>query len=147
MSEENVEVVRRVTEMGEEAIRRDDLGAGFDECVARGLIATNVEYQAGPRGGTGVAGLDDVVGRDGLVQFLRRWTEDFHDLETEYEGFIDAGDDRVLVLMHSSGTGKASGVPVEIRTAALYELEAGCIVRVFVFLRPEDAFKAAGLEE
>ncbi len=60
---------------------------------------------------------------------------------------VSAGDDRVVVLMCSSGTGKASGVPVEICAAQLYELEAGRILRVSVFLRPEDAFKAAGLRE
>ena len=147
MSEENVEVVRRVTEIGEEALRRDDPGAGFDNCVAEGLIATNLEYQAGPRGGIGVAGIEDVVGREGVVRFVRRWTEDFDDYETEYERFIDAGDDRVLVLAHQTGTGRESGVPVEIRVALLYELEAGCVVRVRVFLDPEDAFKAAGLSE
>ena len=102
MSEENVEVVRRVTEIGEEALRRDDPGAGFDNCVAEGLIATNLEYQAGTRGGIGVAGIEDVVGREGVVRFVRRWTEDFDDYETEYERFIDAGDDRVLVLAHQT---------------------------------------------
>jgi ketosteroid isomerase-like protein len=128
-------------------MRRDDPGAGFDECVAQGLIATNLEYQGGPRGGIGVAGLEDVVGREGFVQFVRRWTEDFDDYETEYERIIDAGDDRVLVPTQQTGTGRESGVPVEIRVAMLYELEAGCVVRVRIFLDPEDAFKAAGLEE
>jgi hypothetical protein len=147
MSRENVEVVRRAIDLAERAIRRGDPGAGFDECIAQGLVASNLEWRGGTRGGTGVAGLGDVIGREGYVQFLRKWTEDFDDYETEYEEFIDASADRVLVLIHQSGTGKESRARVEMRPAVLYELEAGCIVRVTPFLDREDAFKAAGLRE
>jgi hypothetical protein len=94
-----------------------------------------------------VAGLEDVVGREGYVQFIATWTENFDDLQTTYEGFIDASDDRVLVLPHSWGMGRESRVPVEIRTAMLFKLEAGCVVRVDLFLDREDGFKAAGLSE
>ena len=94
-----------------------------------------------------MAGLEDVVGRAGFVQFVRRWTEDFDDFWTEYERFIDAGDDRVLVLTHQSGTGKGSGAPVDMRPALLFKLEAGCVVQVVVFMNREDAFKAAELSE
>ncbi len=37
--------------------------------------------------------------------------------------------------------------PLRSESALLYELEAGCVVRVRVFLDPEDAFKATGLSE
>jgi ketosteroid isomerase-like protein len=147
MSQENVEVVRRVVELADEGLRRGDLAAAFDEGIAQGLIASNVEWQGGVRGGTGVAGLGDVVGKEGVVQFVRRWTEDFDDFVTEYEQFIDASDDRVLVLTHQSGTGKESRAPVEMPTAMLFEVEAGCVVRVVIFLNREDALEAAGLRE
>jgi ketosteroid isomerase-like protein len=147
MSEENVDIVRRVTGLAEEGIRRGDPGAPWDDCVAQGLITPNLEWRAGSRGGTGVAGLNDVVGREGYVEFAGRWTEDFDNYEAEYERFIEAGDDRVLVLVRSSGTGKASGAPVELHTAMLFELEEECVVRVVIFLNQEDAFKAAGIQE
>jgi ketosteroid isomerase-like protein len=147
MSEENVEVVRRMAELAQEAIQRGDPGAGFDQCFAEGLIASNIEWRAGPRGGTGVAGLGDFVGREGYVRFARILTDEFDDVKTEFERFIDAGDDGVLALVHSSGIGRESRAPVEIRVAYLFKLEAGCVVEVVPFLRREDAFKALGLSE
>ena len=42
-----------------------------------------------------------------------------------------------------SGTGKESRAPVELRSAQLYELEAGCVIRVTLFLDREAALKAA----
>jgi ketosteroid isomerase-like protein len=147
MSQENVEIVRRATDMAEEGLRRGDPGAAFDECVAEGLIASNTEWRAGPRAGIGVAGLEDFVGREGYVQFVQTVSEDFDNQETEYERFIDAGDDRVLVVTNTSATGRGSRAPVEMRMAWLFELEAGCVVRVVLFLDPKDAFKAAGLSE
>jgi ketosteroid isomerase-like protein len=147
MSQENVEIVRRTFEIAEEAHRRRDPGAAFDECVAQGLIASNTEWRAGPRGGIGIAGLEDFVGREGYVQFARMLTEDFDDLETEVERSIDAGDDRVLVLARASGTGRASRAPVEMRPAYICELEAARVVRVVMFMNWEIALEAAGLSE
>src|SRR5215207_1894166 len=148
MSEENVEIVRRVTEIAEKSIPPwGEPGAGIEECVAQGLIASNLEWRGGTRGGVGAAGLGDVAGREGFVQFTRTWIDEFDDFETTYERIIDAPDDRVLVLTHMSGTGKESRAPVELRSAQLYKLEAGCVVRVTLFLDPEAAFKAAGLSE
>jgi SnoaL-like domain len=94
-----------------------------------------------------VAGLDDVAGRGGFVQFIGSWINEFDDFEATYERIIDAPDDLVLVLTHLSGTGKESRAPVEIRTAQLYELEGGCVVRVVLFLDREAAFRPAGLSE
>jgi ketosteroid isomerase-like protein len=148
MSEENVEIVRRVTEIAEKSIPPwGEPGAGFDQCVAQGLISSNLEWRGGTRGGVGAAGLDDVAGREGFVQFIRTWIDEFDDFEVTYERIIDAPDDRVLVLTHMSGTGKESRAPVDLRSAQLYELEAGRVVRVNLFLDPDAAFKAAGLPE
>ena len=148
MSHENVEIVRRVTEIAERSIPPSgEPGAGFDECVAQVLIACILEWRGGTRGWVGAAGLGDVAGREGFIQFARTWIDEFDDFETTYERILDAPDDRVLVLTHLSGTGKESRAPVELRSAQLYELEGGCVVRVTLFLDREAAFKAAGLPE
>jgi ketosteroid isomerase-like protein len=146
MSQENVEVVRRASEviLG---VGRGDPGALFDESVRQGIVASNLEWSAGPRGGVGVAGLEDGVGRAGYVDFMRRWTEDFDDYGVEPEEIIDADNNRVVVITRQYGTGKGSGMPVEIRTGAVLTLEAGCITRVDLFLEPNDALKAVGLRE
>jgi ketosteroid isomerase-like protein len=44
-------------------------------------------------------------------------------------------------------TGTRSGAPVELHSAHVYWLDAGCIVRMDEFLDPADALEAAGLSE
>ena len=84
--------------------------------------------------------------REGFVEFVRAWTEDFEDWSIRVERRIDAGDDRVVALTHQSATGKGSGVPVELKVGQVYELEDGRIARVRNYLKG-DALEAAGLEE
>ena len=146
MSEENVEVVRRVIEITEEGLRTGDFGAAFDQALAEGVITSNVEWRAGRRGGVGVAGLGDVAGREGHVEIMRTLTEDFEDFVTEYE-VIDAEDNGVVVITSGHLTGKRSGVRVENRRGYIYMLEAGRIVRVTAFMELDHALKAAGLSE
>jgi ketosteroid isomerase-like protein len=146
MSQENVEVVRRASEVLL-SLGHGDPGAGFDESVRQGIVASNLEWRAGPRGGVGVAGLEDGVGRAGYVDFMRRWTEDFDDFGVETEEIIDADNDHVVVITRQYGTGKGSGMTVEIRTGAVLTLEAGRITRVALFLEPNDALEAVGLRE
>jgi ketosteroid isomerase-like protein len=147
MSEEHVKVVRRTMELAEEGHRRGNFGATFDRCVAEGLLSPNLEWKAGVHGGTGVAGLDDVVGREGYVEFVRRWTEGFEDFAIETAQIIDAGNGRVVAITRQTATGKESRVPVEMRSGMVFTFERGCIIRVTLFLKPNDALKAARLSE
>ena len=147
MSQENVEVVRRAFELVQEGLRRSDLGAAFDQLVLEGIVASNFEWRAGMRGGVGVAGMGNVGGREGFVELLTTWTEDFDDYEQETEAIIDADNDRVVAITRNHGTGKGSGASVELRTAQVFTFEAGRIARIDVFLKPEAALKAAGLSE
>ena len=147
MSQENVEAVRRAFEIAQEGMRRGDHGAAFDEAVREGVLASDVDWRGGERGGAGVAGLEDVVGRDGYVEFLRRWTEDFNHLVMEAERFIDVDDEPVILISRWSGTGRGSGAPVEMRTGAVYWVRAGRIVRVIPSVDPNHTLKAVGLSE
>ena len=67
MSQENVEIVRRVLELSQEGIRRRDFGRAIDEGVAAGLISSNLEWRGGGRGGAAVVGVGDEAGREGIV--------------------------------------------------------------------------------
>ena len=144
MSRENVGVVRRVSEIFQS---ERDLGAAFDRCVREGLIAPNAEWRGGARGGRAVAGMENVVGRDGYVDMMRRFAEGFEDLGQEFERIIDAGDDHVVVVARVFGTGKVSGAPVEWRLAYVFWLEAGRITRTDPYMEPDEALKAVGLRE
>jgi len=86
-------------------------------------------------------------GRKGFIEFMRYWTEDFEGWSNQVERLIDAGNDRVVGVFRQSATGKESGVPVEVRLGAIYELEGGRIVRMRIYLDPTEALEAAGLQE
>jgi ketosteroid isomerase-like protein len=139
MSEENVEIVRRGFEALQAGLDRGDPGAAFDS----GVYASEVEWIL-PPGGPGFR--DVYVGRDGFLEFMKTWTEDF-DWSIKLEGLIDAGDDRVVGLFHQTAIGKGSGVPVELHMGLVYELHDGQVVRMRNYLDPKEALQAAGLSE
>jgi ketosteroid isomerase-like protein len=139
MSEENVEIVRRGFEALKTGLDRGDPGAAFDS----GVYASEVEWILPPGG----AGFRDVyVGRDGFLEFMKTWTEDF-DWSIRLEGLIDAGDNCVVGLFHQTATGKGSGVPVELHMGLVYELQDGQVVRMRNYLDPKEALRAAGLSK
>ena len=58
--------------------------------------------------------------------------------------------ERVLVLVHGSGRGKASGVkldPAQWKTAALYQVRDGKVIRHVVYMDRAEAFADLGLAE
>jgi ketosteroid isomerase-like protein len=135
MSEENVEVVRRLY---------DEHWACGDFAFA-GFFDPEVEFaRLGAEGG-GVAGrwrgLEEVWA--GTLEYLSA----FADLRTEAERIIDLGDDRVLVLSRQSGRGKLSGAPIEHELGDLFTLHDGKVVRGEFYWDRSEALEAAGLEE
>jgi ketosteroid isomerase-like protein len=138
MSEENVEVVRRLFEAFGEGMERGDPGAWF----ASNEVADDLEWIGIP----GV-GLGTYRGREEFVEFMRVWTDDFEDWAIDMEQVIDAGDDRVVTVFRQTARGVGSGVPVELVQGAVNELEGGRLIRVRHYASPKEAFKAAGLSE
>ncbi len=139
MSEENVEVVRRQIEGFQAGMERGDPGAVFD---AR-TVAADAEWIVRE----GMDGRTVWVGREEFVQFIRTWTEEFEGWSIQVEQLIDAGDDRVVALTRQSGTGKGSGVPVELDLGLIYELKDGRVIRITNYLTHAEALEAAGLSE
>jgi ketosteroid isomerase-like protein len=139
MSQENVELVRRVFEEFKAGLTRDDPAAAFDS----GMVALDFEWIPF----RGLPGPESYRGRDGFVEFMRTWTEDFEGWSIEIERLIEAGGDRVVALVHQSATGHGSGVPVELHFGAVYELEAGRVTRIVNYADPAEALEAAGLRE
>jgi hypothetical protein len=94
-----------------------------------------------------VAGLRDVVGREGFGEFMRIWTEDFEDFEIATERIIGLRRNRVLAITRQRGVGKGSRATVEMEISAIYKLKRRRIVQVELFLDPGHALQAAGLGE
>jgi ketosteroid isomerase-like protein len=140
MSEENVEVVRRVIDAFRTGLERGDPGASFD-------LDVNADDFEWILAGYPFEGRSVWRGREGWVEFMRLWAEQFHDLSFQVVRLIDAGGDRVVVLVHQSGTGKESGIPIEWDNGVVYELKDGRIIRGTNYLSHAEALEAAGLRE
>src|SRR5688500_8412350 len=142
MSQENIEIVRRLFHVYLEALDRGDLDLWFNSDD----LAEDFEWVMPGEGGLGLP--SSYRGREGFREFMQTWTqEQFQDWSIELERLIDAGGDRVVAFFHQRAVGRASGVPVDLRMATLYELEGGRIVRMRHFLDREVALEAAGLSE
>jgi ketosteroid isomerase-like protein len=133
MSRETVDVVRRMCE----AFIAGDVGDALDilhvDVIWHGTIG-------GLEEGRTAHGHDEVI--EGFVESLRDWER--HSLEVE--DYLDAGD-RVVVLWHEAGRGKASGVEVETRTAVVYTVRDGEVVEVQGYMDRRQALDAVGLSE
>ena len=139
MSQENVEIVRRLWQDFQAGLERGDPGAWFD----REAVADDLEWIVS----TPLDGRYVWRGREGFVEFLRTWTEQFDDWSIRVERWIDAGEDRVVALTRQTATGKGSGVPVELNLGQVWEFEAGRVARARLYLDHKDALEAAGLSE
>ena len=146
MSQENVEIVRRAVEVLQAGMERGDLGAAFDAGLYApdaGLIAPDAEWITPQFEGKRRVWR----GREGAMEFMRTWTEEFENWSMRVERLIDAGGDRVVVLAHQTATGKASGVPVELASGHIYELKDGRVIRATFYGSHADTLHAAGLSE
>jgi len=135
MSQENVEIVRRVYE--EHWVRGDFSNTGFfDPEVVYSRIGTETPGMEG-----------EWRGLEEMSEGTRDYFRVFSDLRIEAERIIDLGDDRVLVLTRQTGHGKLSGVPFEHELGDLMTLKDGKIVAMAAYWHRAEALEAAGLSE
>ena len=140
MSEENVEIVRRVWNEFQAGLERGDPGAFFDLDV----VPDDYEFVLAEQP------LDvkpDWTGREEFVEFVRIWTEGFEDYSIQLVRLIDAGSNRVVAVVRQRGTGAGSGATVEFRIGQVFELEGGRLIRCTSYNSDTEALEAAGLSE
>jgi ketosteroid isomerase-like protein len=132
MSEENVEVVRRLYA----AWNRGDYPSA--------LALIDPEIEAESRYSGFVKGT--YRGHAGLYKLLEDFWNQFDDRRSEVEECIPAGDDVFTsVLFH--GRGRDSGADVEMRQYQVWTLRDGKAVRWRYFADRQEALEAAGLSE
>jgi|SRR4029078_12869045 ketosteroid isomerase-like protein len=129
MSQENVEIVRGVVRAfragnWEKALR------SYDEMAELDL--------------TRLPGGDVYGGRDGVRDFFTRWVGSWERFEAEPLEFIDRGD-VVIAVMRIRAVGRDSGAPVTMRSADVYTVAEGRIVRHVGYPDADEALEAAGL--
>jgi ketosteroid isomerase-like protein len=137
MSEENVELVRRVY----------DANARGDAAAVLALYDPKVEWDISRAPARDLLGEPHVFhGHDGLRGFFRAWYEAWGHVEADLEDLIDAGV-QVISVETTRGRGRASGVEVELPHAAVWTVRDGKIIRVVWFGTRAEALEAAGLSE
>jgi len=130
MSEENLEIVRRVFtafSCGDATAMLQDLDPD---------VVLHVEQ----------AGQGVYRGHEGTIKSLVDWTEDFDDFKVVPEEFLDNGD-YVVVRTRQTGSGKSSGAPMEGLFWFVCQMREGKTVRIHVLNTEQAAREAAGLSE
>ena len=132
MSQANVELVRSTF---------DSLLRGDDEDATRGFREDAVWHNTSVFPDPSIC-----VGPQAILNFWATLTETFQESQTDVEQVVEGGD-AVVLSLHSVGRGNASGVPVDVRWAAVFRVIDGKISRVDVHGNRANALKAAGLAE
>jgi hypothetical protein len=139
MSDENVEVVKRVVE----AVNRRDIDAYLACCTDDVQLITPT---------AAVGGTYD--GPDGIRRFFADVADAGPDFRLTVERLQAVGADRVLVFTRLTVSGRTSGIPAgweagnDYRELGnVYDLVDGKIARTRVFFDREEALEAAGLSE
>lgn len=134
MSEENVEIVRRLYASWE----RGDLQTAdfFHDEVEHSRIGSELP---------GING--DWQGIEEFGMALASYLDALAGLHIEAERIVDLAGDRVLVLSRQTARGKTSGLPFEHELGDLFTLSDGKILRYDSYWDRADALEAAGLSE
>ena len=96
-----------------------------------------------------VGGFDAVIGecfegQEGARRFFEDWFAAFDTMHVAVESALEAGE-RLVILHKLVGTGKESGVPIELLGAAIYSFADDRISRAAFYYDRDEAREAAGL--
>jgi ketosteroid isomerase-like protein len=132
MSQENVEIVRRMNE----AWNGRDHGAWLAAYSPEAEI--DWSRSRGPLKGV-------YRGHDELEAFWDAFWSTFEDVQVEYHGFTEVG--REVVVPNTAHIRGRQGIEVVARSTFVYTVENGQITRNRMFQERAEALEAAGLSE
>ena len=132
MSQENVEIVRRMYE----SFARGDFAGTFS------FLHPAIEFsQPATEPGAGT-----YHGHAGVNEAMRKWAGAWDDYRVVAEELTDFGD-HVLARTRHYGRGKGSGVDVQQQIFQLLTVRDGKIARMRMYYEETEALEAAGLRE
>ena len=135
MSEENVEIVRRLCESLS--------GDGPDDVeTLRGFLDTDIEWHEDPS--FPEAGV--YCGIEACAEYARQFTNEFSEIRYEVRETTDACGG-LIANMLIQGRGGASGVEFNLSAWWAFTIRDRKIVRCFAYLDRDRALEAAGLSE
>jgi ketosteroid isomerase-like protein len=133
MSQENVEALRR----GFEALSSGDLPRMLTFIHPDFEVEIPSELSAEP---------DTYRGHDGLRRYFRTFEAEMDEIRFRPERFWDAGES-VVVSMSLTAKGKATGIPVELRTGQVWTIRDGKAVSARIYRDAAEALETVGLRE
>jgi len=136
MSQENVEIVRRLIALGEQARE-----GGLSEAPAD-LVTPDVEIDLSRR----VFNPETYRGLDGLRRLHEQMQEVWAEWHVTAERIVAAGD-RVVSIEMVRGRGRGSGLETESRYASIWTFVDGRVARIEIGFRPDEALGLVGLGE
>jgi ketosteroid isomerase-like protein len=136
MSQENVEVVRRMAEVWNEA--------GWEGVADEGLLHPNVEYHDDRRWPEARSAVGASALAERFVEILDVLGKD---ARAEVEELLDAGGDSVVMIFRFTGEARSSGLRHDYRWGFLCRVKELQIIYIQAYLEPERALEAAGLSE
>ena len=133
MSQENVEVVRRLAE----AFNARDLDRYYSE-----FFDSDVEWRSA------VEDPDAAThrGRHAYKRYLEQWIGSFDGLHADVEEYISVGDDRVFTWTRWTGRGRTSGADADWHLAIIFTIRDRKVVRGDEYFDRSQALEAVGLE-
>jgi ketosteroid isomerase-like protein len=85
------------------------------------------------------------IGHAGIEQYFDDVASAWEDWNVDVEQTVEGPDGRVAIVMTMRARGKGSGVPLAIRTAHIWSLRDGKLVRNELYREPEEALEALGI--
>ena len=82
-----------------------------------------------------------------FLEFRAAWMEPYDDFSYEPVKIIDAGGNRVVVILRQRGKPHGGDAWVEMDYGLVYTVEKGLIARAHFYATPEEALEAVGLSE
>jgi ketosteroid isomerase-like protein len=137
MSQENVEIVRRAIEVN----RSGDLTAAVEGSID--LSDPAVEFRSALAGLEGGA----YQGHEGVRRYFEDMAESWQEWRNESAEIEEIAPDTVLATFVFRAIGKDSGVPVERRSAMVWTLSDGKVLRAITYASRSEALEAVGLSE
>ena len=134
---ENVEIVRRAIAANRSGPPEETLE------IVLSLSDPAVEFRSRI---TAVEGAD-YQGHEGVRQYHDDLADAFRTWRNDPDEIVEVGPNAVLVDSVFHATGKDSGMEVELRSAIVFVLSEGKLIRCFSYPTRAEALEAAGLSE
>ena len=134
MSEENVEVVRRLN-----AAFQGDENRPPSDFLAPDAVWDMNSFEGWPDRG-------EYRGPEEYAAFIDAWVAPYDDWAYEVEELIDAGETQVVAKLYQRGRPRGSAGWIDQRYGIVYTVERGLVQRAQVYATVDEALEAASLK-